>query len=371
MTRRNTQRFTLSSSHWDAERQTITVVLEHAGSVTRDTELKVKVGGAGGKYVCGHNLQALAAKAIDGASRAHFAAQTCQKSFKSTSSLLMHRKVLHGLQPYVCEHGCGKVLLDGSNYDKHVAVCELNDERSKDHTCSYCGKDFARSDNKLRHERMCKAAPGQPEPSGASSEDRDEEASIHAAASLPAAQYQQQAAFLAAAPVPVPAPPRVEKAPAWFLEEAPWPQQAWTAGIGSNFAGVGTPAGYNIAQQFQAPLDGVWNSPDLGFAPNLGFVPSNGFVPNDGFVPDEGFVPDFGIAPNFGYVPNAGLAPPVAPAVGSSGHWLPPVNGGNGTTTATPAFSSLDGQTGSQAGPSDEAKYRDIFNQFIDRNACL
>lgn len=84
-------------------------------------------------------------------------AAVCHRGFSSASQRNAHIKAVHDLVPFVCPNDeCRRLFHDGSNYDKHVRVCDktpAGQASTKQYTCDTCGKVCGRSDNLRRHKR--------------------------------------------------------------------------------------------------------------------------------------------------------------------------------------------------------------------------
>jgi predicted RNA-binding Zn-ribbon protein involved in translation (DUF1610 family) len=87
----------------------------------------------------------------------HFYCPKCTYRASIKSSLTKH--YLSHAKPYVCKR-CGKFrccqLKDVVRHINAVHRSDFDTENIMNYTCKWCGKDFARKDNKTRHEQRCK-----------------------------------------------------------------------------------------------------------------------------------------------------------------------------------------------------------------------
>ena len=73
----------------------------------------------------------------------------CGKEFKSQKTMLYHRKTVHsGIKPYKCKY-CEMTFSRPDGLRSHTHV----HDRTQSYLCSHCGKQFARRNQRDRHER--------------------------------------------------------------------------------------------------------------------------------------------------------------------------------------------------------------------------
>jgi len=86
----------------------------------------------------------------DAKSKKSYPCKTCGKPFANSSNRIRHNRIHSGKEPYPCRMGCSRSFADRSNRNKHERI--HTEERS--FPCNECEKSFARKDRLTRHERI-------------------------------------------------------------------------------------------------------------------------------------------------------------------------------------------------------------------------
>ena len=204
----------------------------------------------------------------------------CPRAFDTESELKSHHKSVHQLNPFCCEW-CSRLIMDGSNYDKHVKCCSRrpDDLPAQVYPCrNLCGYASPRSDNTRRHMLTC-AGP------------------LAAAPAAPAAAVAPVVAPAAAAANAVATPPLAAvAAPVGALEHhqpayvpAGWPHAAATNDLPSSvLAGIPEAGPYEqpYAFQMEGNYPSVQNWTPVSMAADVGVNPTPSLGPS--FAPIRG-----------------------------------------------------------------------------------